>query len=76
MDEERLAHLIITWWSSLAKEAKRMARAMVKPPTTAVNRVDFLLQRLNLCNQVSKWTLYPVVCSILTVKTHVFEAEL
>ena len=54
MDEERLAHLIITWWSSLAKEAKRMARAMVKPPTTAVNRVDFLLQRLKLCNQVSK----------------------
>ena len=52
MDEERLAHLIITWWSSLAKEAKRMARAMVKPPTTAVNRVDFLLQRLNLCNKV------------------------
>ena len=72
MDEERLAYLIITWWSSLAKEAKRMARAMVKPPTTAVNRVDFLLQRLNLCNQVSKWTLCPVVCSIFTVKTHVF----
>ena len=38
-----LSHLIITWWSSLAKEAKRIASAIVKPPTTAVNRVDFLL---------------------------------
>ena len=43
--ETSMAYLITTWWSSFAKDANRMDRAMTSPPTTAVRRVDLRLKQ-------------------------------
>ena len=33
-----------SWWNWLAKEVNRHPKAVIRPPITAVKRVDFLLQ--------------------------------
>ena len=49
-----LSYLRKIWWKCLAKEANSTDSAMTNPPTTAVRRVDFLLQRATR-NGAKRW---------------------